>query len=171
MDTQYFLTSSCLANIIQRLCLRTSSDFEALLVGTTAKERLAVMQDQGGVDQIKTAVMIHKIVLVVGPPLRHNPSFVSEVLQRMPSGMVHVIQMLLGWVVGRKDCPPLPSYGDRATSQMLTSLQHNSPPTVTSESLLLGNFAMRSKSSAMNPSDPRGDYISVEYKFHTVTPM
>ena len=88
MDTQYFLTSSCLANIVQRLSLKTSSDFEGLLVGVTAKERLAVVQDEGGVDQIKTSVLIHKMVLVVGPPLRQNAAFVNEVLQRMPKGMV-----------------------------------------------------------------------------------
>lgn len=88
METQYVLTASCLSKIVQRLALKTSSDFEGLLLGVVAKEKLAKVGDEGGVDHIKTSVLIHKAVLVAGPPLRLNPGYIQAVLERMPSDMV-----------------------------------------------------------------------------------
>jgi len=88
METQYFLTSSCLSRIIQRLALKTSSDFEGLLLGVVAKERQAKVRDEGDVDHIKTSILIHKMVLVTGPPLRLNPAYIQAVLDRIPSGLV-----------------------------------------------------------------------------------
>ena len=75
---------------------------------------------------------------------------------------------MLGWIVGRKDCAPQPSLGDRATAQVLMQLQSQRYSGMSGESLVLGCFALKTKSSAAGQMDAGGGFLSLEFKFHAI---
>jgi len=70
-------------------------------------------------------------------------------------------------MVGRKDCAPQPSLGDRAAAQVLMQLQSQGYPGITEEPLVVGCFALRTKSSAAGQVDG-GGFLALEFKFHAI---
>jgi hypothetical protein len=138
MQTQYSISSECIAAIIQRLSLGLG-DFEGLFFGNRQLVNSTKLKDDGSYETF-TIISIHNLFLLTGSRIISGVQL-QDAFQQVPPN-----SQIVGWLAGRREVPLLPSVCDKSTFIYLNSLLDRFPSLIAPD-LLFGLFLARSAPS------------------------